>query len=109
MDLVDSVLYTPEQVSENGWLGWDTTPGAIRKAASRGEIEFTRFRGRIYLTRSNITAIHATGLEQAKADRASQPAPSRRGRRASTSVAVTPSGVTPLRARPDAARRRRAS
>ena len=103
MDLVDGPLYSPEQVSENGWL--DATPGALRRAVSRKQIECTRFQRRIYFTRANILAIQAAGFQPAKADERAYPTARRRARNASTTE--TPQGVTVLQPRPGARRRSR--
>jgi hypothetical protein len=112
MELEDGCLYTPEQVCENGWLGWDTTPGAIRKAASRGQIEFTRYpptpHGRIYLTAANIRTNHAAGLCLAKpANDAASRQTSQRPLRTIT-PAEPRQGVPVFESRPDR-RRRKAS
>lgn len=107
MELIDGRLYTPEEICENGWLGSDTTPEALRKAARSGAIEYTRFRNRIYFTRANVLASQEAGHEPATADRRSTPSAARRGRR--TSVAAVPdlpAGATRLVAKPASARRR---
>jgi hypothetical protein len=106
MTLEDGRLYTPDEVSANGWLGSDTTPGALRKAASRGRIDFTRFQGRIYFTAANIRANQEAGREQAQSRRP-QSSALRRGRRIASTPEFQP-GVPLLRSRPDA-RRRKAS
>lgn len=106
MTLEDGVLYTPEQVSDNGWLG-DMTPGAIRNAATRGDFECTRIRRKILFSRGNILAIQSSGFQPAKADRPASP-PRRRTRRTVPTAEVQP-GVRLLQPRPEARRRRRAS
>lgn len=107
MNLEDGKLYKPEEVSENGWLGSDTSAEALRKAARNGAIEFTRFRGRIYFTAANIRAIHEAGFQEAGEGRSAKPAASRRGgRTALTAVASLPAGERPLMARPVERRRR---
>jgi hypothetical protein len=103
--LEDGPVYTPEQVSANGWL--DASPGALRKAVARKQIECTRFQGRIYFTRANILAIQAAGFQPAKADERAYSTAPRRPRR--TPTAETSQGVSVLRPRPEARRRRRAS
>lgn len=108
----EGVLYTPDEVAENGWLGSDTTASALRKAAGRkpgrGRIEHTRFQGRIYFTAANIRSIQERGFEPA--DTSQQPnRPARRGRRTVAAVPDLPTGAQPLVARPNAARRRRAA
>lgn len=103
----EGVLYSPEQVCENGWLGPDTTPRGIRKAAAGGLIEFTRYpptpRGRIYLTAANIRANQAAGLCLANPGAKSPPKPAGR-RRASNVSDFRPAGLT---ARLEGARRGR--
>lgn len=105
MILEDGPLYTPEEVSEERWL--DASPGALRKAVGRGQLECTRFQGRIYFTRANILAIQAAGFQPAGADEPARLTTARRARR--TPVAEVQPGVAQLRPRPEARRRRKAS
>lgn len=104
---VDGVVYTPEDVSENRWLG-ALTPTAIRKACGRGEFEHTRIRNKIGMTRANILANQQAGLREVEPESKPAASPSsRRGRR--TRVAAVPaaaSEVAPLRPKPARARRR---
>lgn len=108
MILEDGPVYTPEQITENGWLG-PISPNAIRKAVTRGDFECTRIRNKIGMTKANILANQAKGFEPAKVDRPSYASGPPRKRRAP--AAPTESSVTVLRPRPGAARksRRRAS
>lgn len=109
MELIDGRLYTPEEVSENGWLG-RRSPEALRKAASpgRGQLQHTKSGGKICFSRADILANQEAGLELAKTQRP-VPVPSapRRVRRAS--AADIKPVVTVLKPRPGAARRRKAS
>lgn len=106
MILEDGPVYTPEQIAENGWLG-PISPNAIRKAVTRGDFECTRIRNKIGMTRANILANQAKGFEPAKADR--RPSVSRPARKRRASAADPQPGVTTLRPRPEARRRRKAS
>jgi hypothetical protein len=106
MELIDGPVYTPEQVSANGWLG-PITPGAIRKAVAKGDFEWTRIRNKIGMTKANILANQEAGFEPAAADQRSTPRTVRRGRR--TPVAAVPdlpAGATRLVAKPASSRRR---
>jgi hypothetical protein len=102
----EGVLYTPEEVSKHRWL--DGSPGALRKAVERKQIECTRYQGRIYFTRANIFAIQAAGYQPAGADKRARPGAARRARRVPAEAGQA--GVTTLRPRPQDRRRgRRAS
>jgi hypothetical protein len=106
MQLEDGVLYTPQQVSDSGWLG-PLTANAIRNAVVRGDFECTRIRRKILFTRANILAIQAAGFQPAKADRPVTASP-RRTRR-TTSTAEAQPNVRRFEPRPKAQRRREAS
>lgn len=103
MILEDGKVYTPEQVSEAGWLG-PLTAEAIRKAARSGEFEHTRIRRRILFTKANIQAIQADSIVPARPQRASS-SNVRRARRAAHAPSPIPDGPR-LIAKPEAARRR---
>lgn len=107
----DGVLYTPEQVCEHGWLGPETTPGGLRRAAGRKRIEHTRYppgsmRGRIYFTAANLRAIQEAGLESTGSVR--RIAFSRSSRKKRTAGVELQPGVPLFQSRPDG-RRRKAS
>lgn len=105
----DGRLYTPDEVSENRWLG-KRSPGALRKAASRGQLQYTRSGGKICFSRADILANQEDARVLAKVHRpVAVPAPTRRVRRSPVAaVPDLPPGVKPLVARPSA-RRRKAS
>jgi hypothetical protein len=107
MILEDGPLYTPEQVSENRWLG-KRSADALRKAASRGQLQHTLSGGQIHFHRVDILANQEEARVLAKKARPLPVSAPRRGRRAPTAAATVPSGVSELRARPEA-RRRKAS
>lgn len=105
MILEEGRLYTPEEVSENRWLG-KRSPGALRKAASRGQLQRTMSGGKICFSRADILANQEAGCVPAKSVRpAAVAAQPRRIRRAAASTPEA--NVTALRPRPEAARRRR--
>lgn len=107
MDLIEGRLYTPEEVSENRWLG-KRTPGALRKAASRGQLQHSMSGGKICFSRADILANQEEARRPAKTRRSSAAsAQPRRIRR--VPVSAPEANVTALKPRPDAARRRRAS
>jgi hypothetical protein len=112
MELIPGRLYTPEEVSENQWLG-KRSPDALRKAASpgKGQLQRTMSGGKIHFSYADILANQEAGLQQAKnrgpasASTLRRVPPPQRARRAS--AGETKPTVTALRPRPDAARRRR--
>ena len=104
MILEDGPLYTPEQVSDNGWLG-QRSPEALRKAVSRGQLQHTKSGGKICFSRTNILANQEQMLVPAESDVPAQPA-THRGRRAAPAVEVHP-GVPLLVPKPPPERRRR--
>lgn len=97
--------YTPEQVHENGWLG-DISPRAMRTAASSGEWPHTRLRNKIHFTAENIAQILELGQEKAKNSAAPLRSGPRKKQRPTTQLSAD---VPQLRARPQAARRRRSA
>jgi hypothetical protein len=100
---VDGVAYTPEQVSEAGWLG-KRTAGALRRACapSRGQLQHTRIGGRILFTAEDIRANLAAGRRNEKTPAGAPAAtPPRRSSRRPTSLTAVPQT---LRARPERAR-----
>lgn len=100
----DGVAYTPEQVSEAGWLG-KRTAAALRRACapSRGQLQHTRIGNRIVFTAEDIRANLAAGRRNEKTPTAVPPAPAspRRTPRRPASLTAVPQVLT---ARPDRAR-----
>lgn len=93
--------YTPEEAAE--FLR--TTATALRAQVSRKQIPHTRVGKYVRFSADDIAQILAAG-QRPPADKPAASAP-RRATRKTAAPPPPPAGITPLRARPDAARPKR--